>query len=243
MGYWVNTVYVNHGSADDVRRAIEKVFAAEGMQCVALPERARAMVEPMQYDLACNNDVWGAAVFPGAAGWTVIQTAPLELFGEPLVGSDRRRISALCCELQCSALLVNVYDSSGVILAECAADGTVFIRGFNDQGGPDDPYRMHTDMVNEETYRLELRVHDSLGVDLDDVWGDEVAELFAERCGGTNRKYCDNLVSVDTLICRKPFVAPGGVALYFKWTGTSRQRFEPCNSWEEYRTVVKSRRD
>jgi hypothetical protein len=241
MGYWVNTVYVNHAAADDVGRAIEKLFAAEGMERVALAARSRLSVEPMQYDLARNNDIWGVAVFPGAAGWTAIHTAPLELFAEPLIGSDRRRISTLCCELKSSAILVNVYDSSGVIVAECSADGEVFIRGYNGQGGPEHPYRAHCDAATEETYRLQLGVHAWLGLHLQEVWGEEVSRLFAERCAGTNRKYCDNLVSVDTLICRKPFDAPGGMALHFKWTGASRQRFEPCASWEEYRAAVKSR--
>jgi len=241
MGYWVNTVYVHRAGVDDVVRAIERVFAAEAMERVPLAERARMSIEPMQYDLACHNDLWGVAVFPGAAGWTVIHTAPLELFGELLIGSEERRISALCRELGSSALLVNVYDSSGVVVVECSAEGRVFIRGFNGQGGSDHPYRHHSDSATEETYRIELREHAWLGLDLRDLWGEELSSLFAKTCAGANAAYCDNLISVDTLISRKPFGVPGGAALYFKWTGNSRQRFEPCGSWDEYRAALRAR--
>ena len=52
----------------------------------------------------------------------------------------------------------------------------------------------------------------------------------ARRFGGDNARYCDNFVSVDTLVCHKGFDAAGGTARYFAWKGPSRQRYAPLAS-------------
>jgi hypothetical protein len=85
MGYWVNTTYINHSSAESVVAALAKVFA----------------------------------VFPDADQWALVHTAPLELLAEAGATSGERPIDGVCKELQCSAFMVNVYDSTGTILAEC----------------------------------------------------------------------------------------------------------------------------
>lgn len=65
------------------------------------------------------------------------------------------------------------------------------------------------------------------------------ADIVAQYFGGQNSTFCDNIVSVDTLIGHKPFTAPGGLALYFKWPGPTRQRYAPCASWEEYQAAIR----
>jgi hypothetical protein len=236
MGYRVNTTYLNHPSVSAVVAALEKTFATEGMQRIALPERGRLAVEPMQYDTALNNDVWGVAVFPGADQWTVIHTAPLELLAEPIPASGQRRIVALCKELQCSALMVNVYDSTGTIIAECDSHGEQFVCGYNGQSGRSDPYRDYIENAIEQSFRLRLRVHSWLGLTLEEGdWGQKVADMLAQHCAGANAKYCDNILSVDTLICRKPLNISAGEALHFKWIGPSRQRFQPSATFESAR--------
>jgi len=70
--------------------------------------------------------------------------------------------------------------------------------------------------------------------------GDDKARAIAREFGAHNSAFCDNLVSVDTLICRKALAVPGGVAVYFRWPGSSRQRFSPCASWAEYRAAIKN---
>jgi hypothetical protein len=149
MGYWENTTYVNHGSAPEVAEALTALFAREGMEQFDPPNRVRRGIEPMQYEGALQNDVWGVAAFPGAPGWTVVKTAPLELLAERREGADRMRLAA--------------------------------------------------------------------------------------RLAGANAESCDNLVSVLTLVQHDPLDAPGGIARYFRWTGPSRQRAVPTDSWEEYR--------
>jgi hypothetical protein len=70
--------------------------------------------------------------------------------------------------------------------------------------------------------------------------GEERAQLIAHHFGGRNQASCDNLVSIDTLISHKPFTTPGGLALYFRWSGRSRQRYQPCATWDEYRAATEA---
>jgi hypothetical protein len=122
--------------------------------------------------------------------------------------------------------MVNVYDSTGIIIAECDLNGQQFVCGYNLQAGGADPYREYMNTLTEESLRLQLRTHAWLEIALEEhELGEDVADKFAQRCAGANANYCDNLVSVDTLICRKPLDIPDGEPLYFKWTGPSRQRY------------------
>jgi hypothetical protein len=76
MGYWANTTYIHHGSVEAVADALARLCESEGMTRVPVPpQRQRLLVEPMQYDEALHNDLWGVAIFPGAPSWTVIQMA------------------------------------------------------------------------------------------------------------------------------------------------------------------------
>src|SRR4051812_27197041 len=115
-------------------RAIAALCQAEGMERIAAPStRERLLVEPMQYDVALYNDLWGFAVFPGAPGWTVIKTAPLELLAERAAGASRMRLAEVCVSLSSSAFQLNVYDSTERVLVEVSATGEVVISGFTMQ--------------------------------------------------------------------------------------------------------------
>ncbi|MFL6620262.1 MAG: hypothetical protein ACJ8MH_16770 [Povalibacter sp.] len=234
LGYWVNTTFIRCASVEKVVTALEKLLLSENMERIVPAQRQRLPIEPMQYESALANDLWGLAVFPGAAGWTVIHSAPLQLLAESPQGSTRPRLASLCQSLKSSALTLNVYDSTGVILAECDAEGDVLVCGFSGQGGSNNPYQAHDDAVTEDTFALQLRVHADLALDLKDAWGEDLALIFKKHCGGANGQHCDNLISVDTLISHKPLNIAGGQALYFKWPGPSRQRRNACTTWEEY---------
>jgi hypothetical protein len=71
---------------------------------------------------------------------------------------------------------------------------------------------------------------------------EDKARVIAQKFGGRNAAFCDNLVSVDTLISHKPFTVPSGVVLYLKWPGRNRQRFSACASWEQYRAALRGER-
>jgi len=76
--------------------AIVALIAEEGMKRIARPgRRAPAPDEPTQYARALQNNLWGVAVIPGNGGWTVIKTAPLELFCERAPGWSRMRLVEL----------------------------------------------------------------------------------------------------------------------------------------------------
>ncbi len=237
MGYWVNTTYVNYPNTADVAIALTRLCQAEGLVGVAAPlERERLLVEPMQYDSALNNDLWGLAIFPGAPSWTVIQTAPLELLAERSPVTSRMRLADLCSELSVSAFQLNVYDSIGVVLAEISKQGEIAISGFNSQA--EDPFEWNGERLSEERFETQFQLHPFQELIAGITLGKEAAKIIAKQFGAANLQYCDNVVSVDTLISHKPFAADGGSVLYFKWPGKSRQRYAPAASWDEYRKAV-----
>ena len=96
MGYWTNTTYINHGDPGAVAGCLIQLFEAEGMRQVPRPpERERVWYEPMQYATSARNNLWGVAAFPGADGWTVIKSAPLELMAERPARAGRMRLVEL----------------------------------------------------------------------------------------------------------------------------------------------------
>jgi len=241
MGYWVNTTYINHGNVSEVADTLVAICRGEGMKPVSSPApRARLVVEPMQYDSALHNDLWGVAIFPGAASWTVVQTAPLELLAECAPGAARMRLAELCRRLSVSAFQLHVYDSTGMILAEVSKDGEVLTSGFNAQSQALDQFDWHGERLSKDTFEAQFRLHPFQDLVANAELGDDKAHAIANRLGAQNSAFCDNLVSVDTLISCKPFTAPGGVTVYFRWRGPSRQRFSPCASWAEYRAAIKN---
>jgi hypothetical protein len=230
MGYWENTTYLRHGRIDEVVRALDAVFAREEMARVpAPPPRTRMLFEPMQYDRALDNDLWALAVFPGADGWSILKSAPLEILAERPAGASRMRLAEVCVALGASAFQVNIYDSTGVVLVEVSAAGDVLMSGFNAQSG--DPMVWNGIELAEDRVEVAFELHDLAhllpGADGD---GDDFARAAAREIGGANAACADNLVCVDTLICHKP-VAADGQALYYWWQGPSRQKHEPRASW------------
>ena len=225
MGLWANTTYVEHGSVPEVARAVTALCAAEGMDRVSTPpQRERERMDPMQYQGALHNDLWGLAIFPGAPGWTVMQTAPLELLAGRAAGASRMRLAELCASLSAPAFQLNVYDSTETVLVEVSAAGEVVTSGFRMPDGAADPFAWHGERLSEETLEPAFRLHPFQDVVADAELADDWAERLASRFGGANASFCDNFVSVDTLISHKPLDAVGGEALYFRWRGESRQR-------------------
>lgn len=229
MAGWENTTYVHQASVARVTEALDLIFSGEGMKRVpAPPQRERLRVEPLQYDGALDNDLWGLAVFPGSDGWTIIKTAPLELLAESASSSPRSRLTKVAEVLATSALQVNVYDGL-VVLYEVSADGKQAFSGFSGE------VEWNGFTTTEENYLPRFQIHD-LGnlLGQEEMSGDEFAAIVSEKLGGMNAAYCDNSVSVDTLISHKPFLATGGQAIYYRWSGTSRQRHVPSDSYDQW---------
>jgi hypothetical protein len=155
------------------------------------PARERLPVEPMQYESARFNDLWGAALFPGADGWTVIQTAPLELLGERAEGSVQRRLSALCRALAVPAIQFNVYDDAEPVLAEVAPGGNALVSGANPQSRWGEPLVWNDQPIDEANFEAGFRLLPFADAMPAGSSSDRNAATLARRFGGVNARYCD----------------------------------------------------
>jgi hypothetical protein len=232
MALWENTVYLACTAGERLVQALAAAFATEGMQPVPPPApRERQTVEPMQYAGALDNDLWAVAVFPGASGWSLIKTAPLDLLVERAAQAPRMRLAALCARLDCVALHFASYDGD-IMLTEVARDGDVLLSGIHTPGS--DPLVRHGEVVAEANYRPGLRRLRLLSP-VDFTAGPERASAaLGAQLGGANAAARDNLVCVQSLIEHRPLPMPGAQALYFRWTGPSRERFTASTSWAQY---------
>ncbi|HEY0232663.1 MAG TPA: hypothetical protein VGC55_15550 [Dokdonella sp.] len=242
MGWWGNTTYIASGDAAAVAAELAAVFAAEGMPAIAPPPaRRRLRVEPMQYENALGNDLWGAAVFPGASGWTVVQTAPLDLLGERAAGVPRMRLAELARRLGTQAFQLNVYDSTGIVLVESDAAGHVLLSGITLQGNTGaDPMRWQEEALDAERLQARFRLLPFNDMIVEGDAGEDIAARLAARFGGRNAAFCDNGVSVGTLIEHTPFDAEGGRVIYARWPGATRQRYAACADWDAWRAAIAS---
>lgn len=232
MALWENTVYLACDARERVAQALTALFGAEGMQPSPPPApRERQAVEPMQYAGALDNDLWALALFPGAPGWSVLKSAPLDLLVERAADAQQMRLAALCARLNCIALHFACYDGD-IMLTEVARNGEVLLSGIHTPGS--DPLCRHGETVAEANYRAGVR-RLSLPRPVDFAAGAERASAaLGEMLGGPNAAARDNLVCVQTLIEHQSLTASGAQALYFRWSGPSRERFTASTSWAQY---------
>lgn len=143
MGLWNNTAFVRHEDLDAVGRALTDLVVAEGRVPVTPQPRTRRRYEEMQYGTSDEVQRWGFALFPGAPGWAVVKTAPLELL---LYGEREPRLATLTRRLGCEAFQHNVYDGDSTLLFEADHAGRTEITGFCGQ----EPERFYGDSPPEE---------------------------------------------------------------------------------------------
>jgi hypothetical protein len=224
MAEWENTVYVRRGEPRQVLEALDALAAAEGMRPAADPprrERDPATYEPMQYLGALQNDLWGAIVVPGSAGWCVIKTAPLDLLAERAAGAPRMRLADLCLRLQCEALHFAAYDGS-ILLTEAMPDGDVVMSGYYVSGS--NPLCRYGERIDEACIEPGLRrLQLPTSIDFSDGAAAASAALGA-ALGGQQAAARDNLVSVMTLVEHRPLAPLSGLMRYWRWSGDSRQQ-------------------
>ena len=223
MGRWQNTTYVACGDVSRVADTLVALCRDEGMGPVARPAlRQPPRYDPMQYADALENNLWGAAVFPGAPGWTVVKTAPFELLAERAPGAGGMRLAALGNRLGAGGCQVNLYDSSALILLEMDRCGGCVLSGHHPAGGL--TFRdeeIAEDRVEVRFDSLPLRhligqcTHDAYGGPLLD--NDELVDRLAQTLAGANAAWCDNRIMVDCLMPHRPLPIPGGTELYFAW--------------------------
>ena len=101
MGLWQNTTYIQHGASQRVADVIVTLLQEEGMQQVIAPPPSsleKLGTDPLQ------AATWGVAIFPGAPGWNVVKTTPLELLGARAPGVQWMRLVELLRRLSASGL-------------------------------------------------------------------------------------------------------------------------------------------
>lgn len=239
MGYWENTVYIQCGNTARIADALTALFEDEGMMLIPRPpQRERLLYEPMQYEDALANNLWGVAIFPGAEGWNILKTAPLDLLAERASGKSRMRFVELCQRLGKPGFFRGVYDSSGDVLVESDGSGHYLLSGLEYRR----PFEFYGEELSEA--RIEIRF-EILGLqsmvdachrpDSGYIDSDALCGLLAKKLAGHNQTLCDNLTCVDTLICHKPLPAANGIDLYFQWPAQDRLAPPGLDSWKELR--------
>lgn len=208
----MNTVFVECDDAARVADAVADVFAADGMAaCAPPPARERRPDDPMQYGGGADNALWGCAVFPGAPGWTVVKTAPLELLCEPGLRTGEMRLATVCRTLGCAGVALHLYDGSSIVLAEVSAGGAVDVSGANPQSS--DPMHWHGVEIGEHNY-LVRSDRAALQHLLQAPGTERQALSIANLLGGANAAHCDNLTSVVALLQHLPVQAAGARTVY-----------------------------
>ncbi len=239
MGHWANTTYVRHGDVEAVADALTRAFECEDMQAIAAPpQRSRHGFEPLQDDDALHNDLWALAAFPGAPGWVVVQTAPTAVLSERAPGADHPRLVDVARDLRAHAFQLHVYDGSLSMLVEVSPEGEWSLSGVGN--GRSDQVWLG-ERLDATRYELQFRWLPFADLLASEPYAEYRAYRFAELLGGTNAAHCDNLVSIDTLICHKPFAVAGASVRYFRWKGPSRERFESTDSFEACRAGLAKR--
>ena len=202
------------------------------MQRIPRPARREpGRFDPMQYAGAIENNLWGVALFPGAPGWTVIKTAPLEVFGERAPRASHMRLANLAARLGAAACQVNLYDTSSLVLIELNREGRCLLSGYCLRSDSPDPLRFNNEEIAADRFdpRFELlplqplidacRRDQGGGAWLDN---DEFVLRLGEALGGDNAAACTNTISIELLLGHLPLTITGGIDLYFEWPARDR---------------------
>jgi hypothetical protein len=126
------------------------------------------------------------------------------------------RLVELCRALSVRAVQINVYDTTDTVFVRVSRRGDLRVAGSDTAHA----LTWHGEAL-DGTLRFVLRKAAEL---LTGRRGDDQARSLAVRLAGANAEWCDNGVSVLTLVQHDPLGVPGGITRYFRWTGPSRQR-------------------
>lgn len=198
----------------------------EGMQQIAEPAPFSTPAEALQYGRAMDNAAWTVGVLPGAAGWTIIKTLPLELLGERAPNSTRMRLVDLAGLLGTAALQINLYETAFLVLIEVDRESRCLLSGY----GPGsirnpDQLQFHQEQLAEDRIdvRFELLPFQQLvwestrfgyaGPTLDN---EQLVTRLAHKLGGENAAWCGDEWSTDILLGCRPLPIKGGIVLHFK---------------------------
>lgn len=169
MSKWGQVTFFRTSNFDALERAIHDLCLAEGLVAAPYVRRKRETWDRMQYGTGATSDQWALAIGAGQGGWTVVETAPLELLAEP-GPSGEHRLGILARALRCEALHVSLYDGIAMAIVQAAPTGEVVLSGYT-MDGPS----FHGVEIAEEHLRPRIRyvdvppsVHEALERSLSD---------------------------------------------------------------------------
>jgi hypothetical protein len=150
--YWNYTSCIHCGNHELIEQALTQILEREGCRRIPRPP------QPMSTDEIYRNswkllrnlsDFWLVGLFVGTPGWTIVKTAPNELFCRRAKGADRPRLSELAMRLGCDAFHWGVYDSDFSILLEADTTGRIFISGEVDRLEEEKNY-FYDEQINQQ---------------------------------------------------------------------------------------------
>ncbi len=210
VGLWLNTAFAATSDLDAVERSLVEIFAEHGRRRIRPSRRVAARMDPMQYGER-ETSRWGAAIFSGAPGFTVIKTAPLMLLVE-----DPPLLRDLAIKLGTPVFQYDVHDGDSHRLVEVDASGCVERSGFLASEADDESWepprdgRVQIGFHVVKPPRCALRSADALLqtgrfdlVSIERAAAPAILSAFA----GDHAEHADNMLTVKYLIShvRMPF--------------------------------------
>ena len=214
MGTSQHTSYVEDADTRRVADAMASLLYREGLQQIAEHGRLTESV-PV-----------AVGVVPGATGWTIIKTVPLELLGQRAAHANRMRLVDLAGLLGTASLQINLYQRAFLILVEVDRQLRCLLSGYGPGTARNpDPLQFYEETLAED--RIDVRFellplqqlvwestrYEYAGPTLDH---EELVARLARRLGGENARWCDDSLSTDILLGRKPLPMKDGITLHFE---------------------------
>jgi hypothetical protein len=197
----------------------------EGMQQIAEPG-LRSIQAPNER--MTESAPLAIGIVPGATGWTIIKTVPLEFLGQRAPHANRMRLVDLAGLLGTAALQINLYQKAFLILVEIDRRLRCLLSGYGPGTARNpDPLQFYEETLAED--RIDVRFellplqqivwestrYEYAGPTLDNQ---ELVARLARRLGGENAIWCDDSRSTDILLGRKPLPMKDGITLQFEWS-------------------------
>jgi hypothetical protein len=191
MGLWLDVAFVHTADLAAVEGALVALFFASGRERISPKPREPERMDPMQYGKPASVKRWGSAIFPGAAGWTVCLTAPMNVLVEPRGADDELLLGKLARALRVDAFQYDVHDGDSHRIIEAGPKGTIVRSGFL---SPEIHDEASSSSVEPRFHLVESEVNFAGSIEAD------VAPRIQRVFGGANACYCDNLTIIHHLI-------------------------------------------
>ncbi len=111
---------------------ITKILEKEGCKPINKPPLPMSYENLRRESWRLMREFWIVGLFVGPEGWSILKTAPNELFCRRAINSDSPRLSELAKSCNCNIFHWGAYDCFCILL-EVNADGCIYISGGVDR--------------------------------------------------------------------------------------------------------------